>query len=116
VHELSVTQAILDTALRHATREDATRVHRILLVVSELSDLQPLWLQRYFDHIAAGTAAAGAELEVERAAPEFACNNCSARFYLSLRGVDRVRCPECGASDCTLQPGTDYLLEEIEVS
>ena len=111
-----MTQAILDTVLAHAKREDAHRVHRILLVVSELSDLQPLWLQRYFNHLAEGTPAAGSRLEVESLAPEFVCNNCSARFALSLRGVDAVRCPECGSRDCTMQHNTDYVIEEIEVS
>lgn len=111
-----MTQAILDTVLEHANSEAASRVHRILLVVSELSDLQPLWLQRYFDHLAAGTPAAGARLEVESVAPEFTCNACSARFALSLRTVDSVACRECGSTDCTLQRHVDYVVEEIEVS
>lgn len=111
-----MTQAILDTVLEHAKREGAARVHRILLVVSELSDLQPMWLQRYFDHLAAGTAAAGARLEVESLAPTFACTTCSQVFAVSLRAVDAVVCPGCGSRDCTMQQNADYIVEEIEVS
>lgn len=116
MHELAVTDAILKTVLRHARRERARRVHRILLVVTELSDLQPVWIQRYFDRIAAGTAAEGARLEIERQAPDFACGACGASFGLSLREIDRVACPACGSADCTLLPRADYLVEEIEVS
>ena len=52
MHELAITEKILDVVLRHAGAE---RVHRVLLVVSELSDLQPLWLRRAFAELAAGT-------------------------------------------------------------
>jgi len=91
-------------------------VHRILLVVSELTDLQPMWIQRYFDQVAAGTAAAGARLEIESQAPEFTCRGCNAVFHVSLRTVDQVTCPECGSAACTLTKLPDYVVEEIEVS
>jgi hydrogenase nickel incorporation protein HypA/HybF len=116
VHELSVTDAILRTVLRHARRERAKRVHRILLVVTELSDLQPVWLQHYFDRIAAGSRAEGARLEVERRAPSFTCSACGEAFAVSLQTVDRVRCTACGSTDCTLTEEPDYVVEEIEVS
>lgn len=116
MHELSITQAILDTVLRHAGRDGARRVHRVLLVVTELSDLQPAWLQRYFNELAEGTVAAGARLDVESDAPEFHCSTCGADFSLSLRSVDRVTCPECGSPQCTLVRKADYVVEEIEVS
>ena len=116
MHELSITDAILKTVLDHAKRERARQVHRILLVVSELSDLQPLWLQRYFTELAEGSIAEHARLEIEAAAPEFVCNGCSASFFLSLRGVDRVSCTECGSPDCTLVQKADYVVEHIEVS
>ena len=116
VHELSITDAILKTVLNHAKRERAGRVHRILLVVSELSDLQPLWIQRYFNQLAEGSIAEHARLEIEASAPEFVCNGCGASFFLSLRGIDQVSCTECGSPDCTLVQKADYVVEEIEVS
>jgi hydrogenase nickel incorporation protein HypA/HybF len=116
VHELSITEAILQTVLDHARRQGAEQVHRILLVVSEFSDLQPMWLQRYFSRLAEGSVAEHARLEIESAAPEFTCNECGARFFLSLRGIDRVLCTECGSGECTLVRKADYVVEEIEVS
>jgi hydrogenase nickel incorporation protein HypA/HybF len=116
VHELSITEAILATVLDHAKRLAAERVHRILLVVSEFSDLQPLWLQRYFNQLAKGSVAADARLEIESMAPEFVCNGCGASFFLSLRGLDTVACTVCGNRDCTLVKKADYVVEEIEVS
>ena len=116
MHELSVTDAILKTVLAHARRERAARVHRILLVVSELSSLEAVWLERYFAHGAKGTAAEHARLEVEVQAPEFVCRTCDERFSVSLRAVDRVRCASCGSGACELVAGADYVVEEIEVS
>ncbi len=116
MHELSITDLILNTVLDHAKREHAGRVHRILLVVSELSDLQPLWLQRYFNELAQGSIAENARLEIERAAPQFVCNGCGTEFFLSLQGLDSVSCTECGSRDCTLVQKADYVVEEIEVS
>jgi hydrogenase nickel incorporation protein HypA/HybF len=116
VHELAITNEILRTVLRSARHQRAARVHRILLVVSELSDLQPLWLQRYFDRIAAGTPADGARLEVERLAPQFACARCVGVFSVPLGEVDTAACPTCGSRDFHLVAGPDYTVEEIEVS
>lgn len=115
MHELSITDAILETVLAHARRERATRVHRVLLLVSELSDLKPIWLERCFAELAAGTVAAEARLEIESVAPSFRCRTCGAGFSVSLRTVERVRCA-CGSSDCSLEDGADYIVEEIEVS
>jgi hydrogenase nickel incorporation protein HypA/HybF len=116
VHELSITEAILKTVLDHAQRQGAQRVHRILLVMSEWSDLQPLWLQRYFNQLAHGSIAENARLEIESSAPEFVCNGCGKNFFLSLRGLDRVSCTECGSRECSLVQKADYVVEEIEVS
>ena len=116
MHELSITNDILRAVLRHAKRERATRVHRILLVVTEISDLQPMWLQHYFTRIARDTVAAAATLEVERQAPSFTCNNCGKGFAVSLMTVDQVHCTACGSSDCVMTSEPDYMLEEIEVS
>jgi len=116
VHELAITNKILRTVLTHARRSRAERVHRVLLVVSELADLQPIWLQHYFDAIAAGTRAEGARLEVERVAPEFDCESCGRRFAILMSEVDRIACPACGSRRCGMVRTPDYTVEEIEVS
>lgn len=116
MHELAVTNRILRTVLSHARRNRAHRVHRVLLVVSEIADLQPLWLQHYFDKLAAGTRAEGARLEVQRVAQEFVCEDCSRRFAMLMSEVDRIACPACGSRRCGMVGTADYTVEEIEVS
>jgi hydrogenase nickel incorporation protein HypA/HybF len=118
MHELSITNDILKIVVKYAKREHAAQVHRVTLVVSELSDLQPIWIQRYFDRISEGTVAHGARLEIEHQAPEFLCNGpgCGVRFAVSLRTIDRIVCSRCGCDDCTIIGAADYTVEEIEVS
>ena len=116
MHELAITNKILRTVLSHARRNRAKRVHRVLLVVSELADLQPIWLQHYFDKLAAGTRAEGARLEVERLAPEFDCQSCGRRFSALMSEVDLIECPACGSRRCGMVRAADYTVEEIEVS
>lgn len=116
MHELAITNQILRTVLEHARRQRAVRVHRVLLVVSELTDLQPLWLQHYFDKVAAGTRAEGARLEVERLAPEFSCERCGWSFTILMSEVEMIACPACGSRRCGMVRTADYTVEEIEVS
>lgn len=115
MHELAVTNAILETAVAHARSAGASRVIAIRLRISELSHLRDTWLQSYFQTLAAGTIAEDARISVQSVQPQFTCNACGALFRISLPTVDRVYCTNCGSSDCVLIRGTDYELESIEV-
>ena len=47
MHELPVTDKILDIALKHAQQSKATRIYSITLRVGGLTDLEDTWLQHY---------------------------------------------------------------------
>ena len=115
MHELAVTEAILDIVLQAAQRESARRVVSVNLVIGELSDLKQEWIQRYFDHLARGTQAEGALITVISSVAQFACDGCGAEFSQSLRKVHRVECPSCGGSACRLIGGMDYRVENVEI-
>ena len=44
MHELQVTERILEVALEHASRHEVTRIVAVHLRVGELSDLEDEWL------------------------------------------------------------------------
>ena len=50
MHELQVTESILDIVLRHAEANQVNKILSIQLKVGELSDLEDEWIQRYFDY------------------------------------------------------------------
>ncbi|HEX2994458.1 MAG TPA: hydrogenase maturation nickel metallochaperone HypA, partial [Anaerolineales bacterium] len=73
MHELAVTQSILDLALKHADQAAAKRVTDIHIVMGELSSNVDDSIQFYWEIIAKGTLAEGAQLHFQRVPAEFEC-------------------------------------------
>jgi hydrogenase nickel incorporation protein HypA/HybF len=63
MHELMVTESILEIALRHAGQAGAVRVTDLFLVVGDLSSIVDDSVQFYWDFVSEGTAAEGAPYE-----------------------------------------------------
>ena len=112
MHELSITQSILDIALAHAQQARANRVLRVHLVVGELSGLVGEYIQFYFDFLSKETIAEGAELIFQHVPARFRCSNCGAEY---VPGDTDWTCPECGALQPTVIGGRELLVESIEV-
>ena len=115
VHELSVTRSILGIVLRHAQTNGVERVVTVHLSVGALSDLEPEWLQQYFDHLSRGTPAEGAELQVSRSPLTFLCEPCAEEYVATREELDHACCPRCGSRESSLTSGTGYMVESMEV-
>ena len=115
MHELPVTEKILAVALRHAEGKGVTRIVRIHLRVGELSELEPEWLQRYFDHLSRGTLAENARLVIETAPIRLRCGSCGHAFEISKDALEAIACPACGDRSCTLVSGREYFVKNMEV-
>jgi hydrogenase nickel incorporation protein HypA/HybF len=89
-------------------------VSAIDLSIGALSDLEPEWLQSYFDHISRGTPAEGARLRVRRSPLTFRCASCSREFDAARERLDRVACPDCGSDDASIVAGTSYTVAAME--
>jgi hydrogenase nickel incorporation protein HypA/HybF len=112
MHELSVTQSILEIALRHAEQASAKQITRLNLVIGELSGIVGESVQFYWDTIAKDTIAEGAELHIERVPASLRCLNCNHVFALNGRNY---ACPACGEGKVTAEGGKEFRLESIEV-
>ncbi len=112
MHELSITQSILDIALRHAEQAGANRITSLNLVIGELSSIVDDSVQFYWDIISRDTIAAGSELHFERTPGTLRCLACGHTF--SLDGRDYT-CPVCGEEQVVPVGGDDFRLESIEV-
>jgi len=115
MHELQVTQRILDIILRHAEANDVSRVISIQLRIGELSDLENEWVQKYFDHLSKGTIAENAKLKIERTPVVMKCDDCSHSFEVNIREIKEIQCPECANKKCTFISGKDYYIKDMEV-
>ena len=111
MHELSVTQSILEIALRHAGEAGAKRITDIYLVIGELSTNVDESVQFYWDMIAKGTIAEGAELHFERVAARMRCLDCNQEYSPS----EDLFCPACQSGRIMVIAGDEFRLDAIDV-
>ena len=112
MHELPVTQSMLDIALDRATKAGARRITDIHLVMGELSTNVDESVQFYWDIIAKGTLAEGARLHFRRIPAELQCISCGTKY--GLDGGELV-CPNCGSAGSRILAGEEFSLEAIDI-
>ncbi len=112
MHESGLTEDLFAHTMQHAREANARRVTRVRVHIGALSDATPESIRFYFDTMAAGTIAEGAELEFEQAPGRAHCGSCGADVGIDeLFGV----CPRCGAFALTVTGGNAVYLDSLEV-
>ncbi len=115
MHELPVTERILNIVLKHAERNRVNRVVSITLTIGELSELEDEWIQHYFDYLSKDTIAAGAKLNIERMPIVVRCNACGQTTSIRKEELGQMTCPKCGENgDFSLVSGREYYIKEME--
>ena len=114
MHELSVTQSILNTVLKHAAMNGVHKILSIRLQISKLSELEDEWIQRYFDYLSQGTAAEGAILKIEHMPIFVKCEGCAHSYETELTDIGNIACPFCGEKKATLVPERKYTIKDME--
>jgi hydrogenase nickel incorporation protein HypA/HybF len=113
MHELAVTQSILDIAQRHAAQAGATRIVAINLVIGDLTGFVDDSIQFYFDFLSKDTLAEGAQLSFERIPARVQCHVCGAEY---IPPDSRLwACPECDALGGEVSAGREFSVASIEI-
>ena len=112
MHELSVTQGMLDIALEKAKETQASRIIRINLVIGELSSIVDDCVQFYFDFLSSDSIASGATLSFTRIPMQVRCRNCGLSFSPDKSSWS---CPQCGKWDAEIIAGQEFYIDSIEV-
>lgn len=117
MHELSMTTAILHSAVSYAERTNSSQIKTIILRLGILRDLKKEWIERYFAYVSKGTIAEEAELVVLVSPVVCSCNECGGKFEISLESLanEEIRCSICAAKNYTFISGMEFLIEGIEV-
>ena len=112
VHELSITQNILDIALQAAAQQKASRIREIRLRMGPFSGVVPECVQMYLDVLAKGTPAEGAKIKVTTVPLKVLCRDCGREGE-----IDRahIACPFCGSLRLKRLSGREFLVESLEV-
>lgn len=112
MHELAVTQQVLDVVVRHAEEAQATRINRVELVIGDMTSFVNDAVQFCFDLLSQGTIAEDAELVFRRIPVRIRCRRCETEF--APDDMDWT-CPVCGAYAGDVIAGREFYVDNIEV-
>ena len=112
MHELAVTQSLVELAVRKANERGAQRVTDLNLVIGRLASIVDDSVQFYFDEVSRDTLCEGAQLHFKRVPARLLCLDCQCVYEL---GRDMAPCPHCGSARLRVVGGDEFYLESIEV-
>ena len=113
MHELAVTQSMIDLVRNHAEEAGATRVGRINLVIGALSGMISECVQTYFDIETKGTFMENAQLSFRVVPATGRCRDCDLEFEIP---ESIWICPKCGGNQIQLVGGGELFVDSIEVA
>ena len=109
MHELSLSSAVLETALRHG---DGRRVKSVQMRIGAMRQVVPDSLSFYFGIVTRGTLCEGAVLEQEQILALFRCEDCRHEWSPEM---PMFRCPECGGGEVEMLAGNEFEIDSIVV-
>ena len=109
MHELSLTQNLLEVALGNAAGK---RIVNVNLTIGEFSDEREEAIRFYWDDFAKGTLAQQAQLKFRMVEAEMKCLECGSIFHPE---EEAGFCPNCQSHRLRLLSGDDVKLESIDV-
>ena len=113
MHELAVTESILNIATTHARKADGKKVTDIYLVVGRLSSIVDDSVQFYWDIISQDTMCAGAKLHFERVPAKLVCLDCGSTYLLE---DELTPCPQCQSARVKVISGEEFRVDSIEIN
>lgn len=112
MHELPVTESLLEISLKYAEEANATCIKDLYIVIGQLASIIDDSVQFYWDIISKNTIAEGATLHFKRIPTEFKCRDCNHLFSPSNNDFS---CKLCGSTKIEIVRGREFFLEAIEI-
>jgi hydrogenase nickel incorporation protein HypA/HybF len=109
VHELAITQSVVETVLRHTGKQ---RVTVVRLQVGRLTGVVPEAMEFCFGLATEGTPLDGATLEIERPPGRAHCRTCGDDFDLP----DLIPLCPCGSADVEILDGRELQVTSVDVA
>ena len=112
MHELGIAQDMLRIAIEYATQNQAKRITALNIEMSMAADESEDSLRFHFEHLARGTLADGARIEIIRVPMRASCLDCANEFDFS---TDSAGCPRCQSTRVRPLPQDEFKLTSIDV-
>jgi hydrogenase nickel incorporation protein HypA/HybF len=109
MHEFSLTQRLLNTALESA---NSRRIVHVNLLIGPFSEEREETIQCYWRDLAKGTLGEGARLHFQRVQPEMKCLACGGTFNFD---GEASLCAYCESNHLQLSGDDEVRLESIDV-
>ena len=109
MHELAVTQGVLDIAVKNA---GTRKIQQINLVIGQFSSIVDDSIQFYWDIISKDTPAEGSVLHFERIPGEMTCQACG---YVFGPTGETFNCPACTSPFVKVTKGEEFQVDSIDV-
>ena len=112
MHELALTEGILEIVRAEAEKNGFSRVLEITLKVGEYSGVIPECLLEFCPLVSKGTRAEGAELTILPVPASFRCFGCGYQGPIPAR---TACCPQCGGTAIRMTAGREFYVENLKV-
>lgn len=112
MHELAITESVIDLINREAEDKGFKKVLGISLRVGEYSGLMPECIREFFPIAARGSIAEGAELEIQSLPAAFKCLDCDYEGPVDRKAA---RCPGCGSLAIRMTAGREFFVDSLKV-
>lgn len=111
MHEMSITQSLLDVLREHMAKDGVDRLRRVRLRVGGMTAVETDSLRFCFEVCARGTALEGAELEIEEVPLRGRCGGCGEELQME---DFLTRCPHCKGGALEMVSGWELDIVEME--
>ena len=112
MHELSITEHLLEDCIRNAEENHASRIRVIHLCIGQLRGIVPDCIQIYLDMLSEGTIAEGAQIKAEFPPVRVLCRDCGKEGEITPH---HLQCPHCGSLRLKLLSGKEFYMKSLEV-
>jgi hydrogenase nickel incorporation protein HypA/HybF len=112
MHEMSLSEGVLQMIEAKSRTEGYTRVNAVHLEIGELAGVDLEAMRFSFDVVMRGTLADRARLEISAAPGAAWCMPCECNVHIARRFDP---CPDCGSHQLHVTGGADMLLKSLEV-
>ena len=112
MHELSITEHLLDHCIREAKKQHAEKIRVIRLCIGQLNGLVTGCIQIYLDMLSEGTIAEGARIEAEFLPVKVRCRDCGLDGEITPH---HLACPHCGSLRLQILSGKEFYIKSMEV-
>ena len=112
MHELSITEHLLEYCITKAAEQNAVKIRSVRLCIGALKGILPECIQVYLDLLSEGTIAEGMQVQAEILPLKVCCKDCGRNSEISSR---QLFCPHCKSLHLQILSGKEFYIDSLEV-